>query len=98
MAATETAPRVAREILDERWRSATTRPKVFQEPDGSRSTGLDNIEDWYRWERTVVDIATHLYGDGLDENQLENVEHIAATIWDETLRVRLLQWAEEVAR
>lgn len=95
---TATAPRPQREILDERWRSAVTKPKRYQEPDGSRSTGLDNCEDFYSWEETVAKIATRLKGDGLDAQELDQVESIAAFIWDDTLRSRLLEWAEGRAR
>jgi hypothetical protein len=98
MMATATAPRASREILDERWNVATTKPKEYQEPDGSRSTGLDNSEDYYRWEQSVTRIATRLNGDGLNEQELSEVEEIAASIWGETLKDRLLEWAEGRAR
>ena len=86
-----------REILEERWHSAVTKPKVFQEPDGARSTGLDNCEDFYRWEEAVIRIATRIRGDGLDGDELEKVEGIAAEIWSDHLRDRLLEWAGERA-
>lgn len=67
-------------------------------PDDSRSTGLDNSEDYYRWEKAVVRIATRLKGDGLSEEELDQVEHMAAGLWEDALKARLVEWAEEHAR
>lgn len=95
---TATAPRVSREIIEARWHAAVTRPRTDVMPDGSRATGLDNSKAFWEWDKAVVDIATRLQGNGLTEDALEEVEQIAASIWDDTLRTRLLEWAEENAR
>lgn len=83
-----------RETFEARWRAAVTEPKHFQDPDGSRSTGLDNSEAFYEWEQTVAEIATRLVDDGLDDEELHAVERIAGDIWDEVLQDRLIAWAE----
>ena len=94
---TATATRVSREILDERWRAAVTQPQPMRDPDGSHSTNLDNSKDFYEWEEAVVMIATRLRGDHLHADEQEQVEHIAATLWDGALRSALLEWAGEHA-
>jgi hypothetical protein len=96
-AATATAPRVSREVIEARWHAAVTEPKRTSEPDGRHSIMSDNSADYYRWEDAVAKIAMRLRGDHLMPEELEQVENIAAEIWDETLRAKLLDWAAEHA-
>lgn len=95
---TATAPRVSREILKDRWHSAVTTFTRTKEPDGRDSTTLDNTEAYYAWEDAVVMIAARLRGDHLSPDEQADAEEIAAGIWEDVLKARMIEWAEERAR
>lgn len=82
------------DILAERFRTAITRGLPVTEPDGRRGMAHDNHQDFYRWERIVERIACETYGDHLSPDQLDEVDAIAAHLWDDGLRSAILAWAE----
>lgn len=91
--ATATAPgRLAPEILAERLRSAVTRGRRVMEPDGSLGMAHDNHRDFYRWERTVERIACETYGEHLRPSEVEEVDEIAARLWDQ-MGTEIVAWA-----
>ena len=76
-----TAPRVTREILEERWRTATLRTLRFA---GEPGVGTDNSKHYYRITDAVEELVALVRGDGTrgradDDDRMERLQE---RVWE----------------
>lgn len=96
MSTTATTPRVAREVLEERWRTATLRTLRFA---GEPGVGTDNSKHYYRVTDAVEELVALVHGDGTrgrDEDD-DRMEQLQQRVW-EFIHEQVIAFVEEDAK